>query len=219
MPHLPGAAFAIVNLNRILQTILRSARKPTVRRTGSGRSASGRRPTPAGTAILLVLLALAYWHSQQSGRSKRPEPPQPGGGSIDRPSSVRIESPRFETNPQTARHGNEEGDIARYFRQKQRDVPVTAEGTVVKLLPDDLETADGSSRHQRMIVEVHGGGTILLAHNIDLSPRVPVQVGDSIRFRGEYQWTERGGVVHWTHHDPAGRRQGGWVEHQGKRYE
>ena len=29
---------------------------------------------------------------------------------------------------------------------------------------------------------------------------------------------ERGGVLHWTHHDPDGRRPGGWLEHEGRRY-
>ncbi|MEZ5478885.1 MAG: DUF3465 domain-containing protein [Thiolinea sp.] len=59
----------------------------------------------------------------------------------------------------------------------------------------------------------------MVAHNIDLAPRVPVEPGGRVNLRGEYAWNNRGGVIHWTHHDPKGRRDGGWIEWQGKRYE
>ena len=86
---------------------------------------------------------------------------------------------------------------------------------VVRELRDDLE----GSRHQRFILQVEPSLTLLISHNIDLAPRVPLRAGDSISFRGEYEWNDRGGVVHWTHHDPRGRRRGGWIEHDGRRYE
>lgn len=92
-------------------------------------------------------------------------------------------------------------------------VMVESSGTVVRMLSDDLE----GSRHQRFIVEVARGHTVLISHNIDLAERVPVSGGDTVRFRGQYEWNERGGVVHWTHHDPAGRRPGGWIEAGGRR--
>lgn len=93
---------------------------------------------------------------------------------------------------------------------------VRGSGRVTRVLADD----NNGSRHQRFIVEVAAGRTVLIAHNIDLAPRVPsISVGDTVSFYGEYEWNDRGGVIHWTHHDPRGSHPGGWIEHQGRRYE
>lgn len=104
--------------------------------------------------------------------------------------------------------------ILRAWAAGRSDVWVEGSGEVVRVLSDDLE----GSRHQRLIVEVADGHTVLVSHNIDLAPKVPVHEGQRIGFRGEYEWNERGGVVHWTHHDPRGRRQGGYIDSGGKRY-
>ncbi len=86
---------------------------------------------------------------------------------------------------------------------------------VLRVLSDDRE----ASRHERFIVRVDGGVTVLVAHNIDLAPRVPVAAGDSVVLSGEYEWNPKGGVVHWTHHDPDGRHPGGWIRHEGRLYQ
>ena len=88
------------------------------------------------------------------------------------------------------------------------------EGEVTRLLADDNE----GSRHQRFILDVGGGHTVLIAHNIDLAERVPLRQGDSVTLRGRYEWNDRGGVIHWTHHDPDGRLKGGWIRSQGELY-
>ncbi len=58
-----------------------------------------------------------------------------------------------------------------------------------------------------------------MAHNIDLAPRVPVKRGDIIAFCGEYEWNEKGGVIHWTHRCPRNRHFHGWIRHKNKYYE
>jgi len=96
------------------------------------------------------------------------------------------------------------------------DIQLTGQGIVVKVLRDDLE----GSRHQRFILDIGSGKTVLVSHNIDLAPRVEnILEGDSVAFAGEYEWNSKGGVVHWTHHDPAGRHPGGWIKHKGRTYQ
>ena len=104
--------------------------------------------------------------------------------------------------------------IERAFRERRGDLWVNVAGRVVKSLPDDRQ----GSRHQRFILELATGRTLLVAHNIDLAERVPLREGERVSLRGEYEWNDRGGVVHWTHHDPDGRHRGGWIEHEGERY-
>ncbi len=102
------------------------------------------------------------------------------------------------------------------FDNQRSDVQVSGTGKVTRLLADDNE----GSRHQRFIVSLPTGQTVLVSHNIDLAPRIDaLQQGDQVSFYGEYEWNPQGGVVHWTHHDPRGRHPGGWIDHEGRRYE
>lgn len=109
-----------------------------------------------------------------------------------------------------------ENDIEALFEQRRSDVQVRGVGTVSTTLSDD----DEGSRHQRFILELASGHTLLIAHNIDLAPRIDsLRKGDRVEFYGEYEWNEKGGVIHWTHHDPQGRHVGGWLKHQGRVYQ
>lgn len=102
------------------------------------------------------------------------------------------------------------------FSAHRSNVQVVGQGTVIKVLPDDND----GSRHQRFILELSSGHTVLMAHNIDLAPRIGgLQTGDTVAFNGEYEWNSQGGVIHWTHRDPAGRHAAGWLRHGGQTYE
>jgi hypothetical protein len=99
---------------------------------------------------------------------------------------------------------------------EQSGVQVQGEGVVTRVLADDLE----GSRHQRFILRLDTGQTVLVAHNIDLAPRIGgLRTGDTVAFYGEYDWNPKGGVIHWTHHDPDGRHAAGWLRHGGKIYQ
>lgn len=111
---------------------------------------------------------------------------------------------------------NESIKIAQAFQQRKSNVQVESLGQVIAILPDDNQ----GSRHQKFILKLDNGLTILIAHNIDLAPRIPkLNKGDTVAFYGEYEYSDKGGVVHWTHHDPNKRHADGWLKHQGQIYQ
>lgn len=106
--------------------------------------------------------------------------------------------------------------ITQALNKRQSGVQVMGEGVVQTLLSDDNQ----GSRHQRFILRLASGQTVLVAHNIDLAARIAsIRTGDTVEFHGVYEWNDKGGVVHWTHHDPAGRHTAGWLKHGGRTYQ
>ena len=102
------------------------------------------------------------------------------------------------------------------FENHQSDLQIKGQGKVVHILPDDNK----GSRHQRFLLKLNNQQTLLVAHNIDLAPRISsLNVGDTVQFYGEYEWNKKGGVIHWTHKDPRNRHAHGWLKHNGRVYE
>ena len=102
------------------------------------------------------------------------------------------------------------------YENRHSNVQVNGVGTVIMLLRDDNK----GSRHQKFILRLTSGQTILVAHNIDLAPRInSLSKGDKVEFYGEYEWNNKGGVIHWTHQDPRGQHVPGWLKHNGTTYQ
>ena len=144
--------------------------------------------TTASTLLVTLLAAFGFWFADQGPQA----------------SNDRVEAPQATGLAQ----------VRAAYEGRQSNLWVELEGTVEKTLADDRE----GSRHQRFILRLDPQLTVLVAHNIDLAKRVPLMVGDRLQLRGEYEWSEQGGVLHWTHHDPGGE-PGGWIDHHGDRYE
>ncbi|MEL6497165.1 MAG: DUF3465 domain-containing protein [Planctomycetota bacterium] len=125
------------------------------------------------------------------------------------------EMPRVETDIAIGTTTVDESVIRALIDSRTSGEMVELEAEVVKLLPDDNE----GSRHQLFLLALETGGTVLVSHNIDLAPYVPVDEGDRVLVYGQYEWNDKGGVLHWTHHDPKKWREGGWIEHEGVKYE
>jgi molybdopterin converting factor small subunit len=139
--------------------------------------------------LIIVVVALAYGYVQESGIPIHSLPILSGGS---------------ESTLQTA------------YRNRESNLQVKGEGTVIRILPDDLE----GSRHQKFMLKTTSGQTLLVAHNIDLAPKInEIKNGDLIQFHGEYEWNSKGGVIHWTHHDPNNMHTDGWLKHEGRTYQ
>jgi hypothetical protein len=145
-------------------------------------------------SLLLILAAALYLSFNPGARNATPSP---------QPSAAIAASDGDATlNNAIANH--------------QRDVEVQGSATVTRLLPDDNE----GIRHQKFIIRIASGQTLLVAHNIDQANRIDaLRPGDTIDFHGEYEWTPQGGVIHWTHHDSSGRHPAGWIKLNGQTYQ
>ncbi|MCS4532984.1 DUF3465 domain-containing protein [Neisseria montereyensis] len=141
-----------------------------------------------------------------------------GGYKIWNKSQPYIESDhRVEIQQQSSTPSFSVDDILQTaFERQQSDIQIEGSGQVTKTLPDDNK----GSKHQRFILKLGSGQTLLVAHNIDLAPKIKgLKKGDTVSFYGEYEWSKQGGVIHWTHHDPQGRHADGWLKHNGIVYQ
>jgi hypothetical protein len=102
------------------------------------------------------------------------------------------------------------------FENEENNLQVLVRGTVTKLLSDDTV----GDKHQRFILKLASGQTLLIAHNIDIGERVPDTVlGNGIYVYGVYEWNDEGGVIHWTHEDPDESHLEGFIQYDGYRYQ
>ncbi len=143
--------------------------------------------------LLLLAAALAWWSSD---REHDAAPAPEDAASL---------AARYSDDP-----------LLTAFAARHSNVQIESEGVVERILADDRD----GSRHQRFILRGPSGITVLVSHNIDLAPRIEgLRPGEFVRFNGEYEWNERGGVIHWTHRAPRDNHRPGWIEYGGRRYQ
>ena len=161
-----------------------------------------------GAVIVLLIAAFFGLDLNTNNKEHTQQPANSVGGGQNSQSN---ESSSFDQNQQ-----NGLSLIQQAFDRHQSNVQVQSVGRVKAVLADDNE----GSRHQKFILGLENGLTVLVAHNIDLAPRIKnIRKGDTVEFYGEYEYTEKGGVIHWTHHDPQNRHVGGWLKHEGEIYQ
>jgi hypothetical protein len=102
------------------------------------------------------------------------------------------------------------------FEKQISHFQVNQTGRITKILRDD----NHRPRHQRFVLQLDSNQKLLIAHNIDLAPKIEnLKEGTSVSFYGEYEWNNKGGIVHWTHHDPKGLHPDGWLIYGDRKYE
>lgn len=104
--------------------------------------------------------------------------------------------------------------IKRAFQARESNVWVETPARVTRLWPDLIDLG----HYQEFRIELENGHVLRVMHDLKHAQRVPFAVGSQIRLRGEYDWTPEGGVIHWTHHDVSGERDGGWILYEGRKY-
>lgn len=87
------------------------------------------------------------------------------------------------------------------------------DATVVRVLG---ERAGHSGEHEGFIIRA-AGRTFKVEDNVDITGPIPLQQRDVVSLLGQLECDDF--VIHWTHHDPRGRHQSGYVKVNGKLYE
>lgn len=94
---------------------------------------------------------------------------------------------------------------------------VTFDGTVSST-PRYFYGSRTHCEHEQFAVQT-GSGRVDVIDNVGIAPPVPVQPGERIQVRGEMVHDAgKPPIVHWTHHDPGGRHQDGFIRLRGRVY-
>jgi uncharacterized protein DUF3465 len=107
--------------------------------------------------------------------------------------------------------------IAADFANHRSQVEVTADGVIIRTFAD---RSSSTGVHEQFIIRLTSQNlTVEIEHNISIGKRVPVAQGDHVLVHGEYIWNSEGGLIHFTHHDPQGTHESGYIVDNGTTYD
>jgi hypothetical protein len=108
--------------------------------------------------------------------------------------------------------------VCQAFRAGRSHVEVVADGTVVNVFG---VRAGRSSPHEGFLMQLASGCSVVVRveANTEFTGTFPLARGDRVTAKGEYEFYPRGGVIHWTHRDPRGRHEGGYILVRGRMYD
>ncbi len=138
----------------------------------------------------------------------------PSTHTIERPANYTKLAPGAD-NAFTNSAVTDETEVAAAQNNRASHVQVTCTLPVKRMLRPD----DKGEKHEKFLLQLSNGSTILVAHNVSRAPSVPVEAGDIVTVHGEYIWNNKGGVIHWTHASDTPRHAGGYIDFKGRRYQ
>ncbi len=106
------------------------------------------------------------------------------------------------------------------WRLGRSRVEVTAVGAVARILG---EREGRSGEHLGFLLHLTGsegrGLTVRVEDNLALTGPIAIREGELATVRGEYIYDAGGGLIHYTHRDPRGRHEAGYVQAAGRLYQ
>lgn len=117
-----------------------------------------------------------------------------------------------------APYGSGNATVCAAHTSRHSHIETDATGTISRLLH---ESHGRYGPHAQFLVRLDSSCalTVRVAANEAFTGRLPLRVGEHVRVRGEYEYYRRGGVIHWTHRDPRGHHDNGFIELRGRLYE
>jgi len=96
------------------------------------------------------------------------------------------------------------------YSSEKSHVEVVAQGTVTRTFGI---RAGRVSPHEGFLMRLNSSCSLIVRveANTDFTGPIPLRVGTTVAVKGEYEYYAGGGVIHWTHSDPRGRHQGGYI--------
>jgi hypothetical protein len=110
------------------------------------------------------------------------------------------------------------GAVCTAFQAGRSHIEVVADGRVIH----SFGTRAGvSSPHEGFLMRLDSGCDLVVRveANTDFTGRFPLRTGDPVIVKGEYEYYAQGGVIHWTHRDPRGHHEGGYIQAGGNTYD
>jgi hypothetical protein len=116
-----------------------------------------------------------------------------------------------------ASQGPDDAAVCAAFSAQRSGVEVVAQGSVTRVLGVQ---AGRSSPHEGFLLRLDSGCAIVVRVevNTDFTGTIPLSIGQRVLVKGDYEYYSRGGVIHWTHRDPRGRHENGYVDVNGTMY-
>lgn len=117
-----------------------------------------------------------------------------------------------------AAHTPDDPAVCAAYSAGRSRVEVVADGTVTRLLGVQPGRV---SPHEGFLMRLSTGCSLILRveANTDFTGSIPLASGAPVIVKGEYEYYPLGGVIHWTHRDPRGRHEGGFIQTGGGIYE